>query len=65
MSLDKELEEAVRSSVAQRNQSSSVAHRLIAWLKELSENDLGANDQATHLEKVRDALQVGIGLDEN
>jgi hypothetical protein len=65
MSLDKELEEAVRTAVADAKQPSSVAQRLIAWLKELSENDLGTNDQASYLEKVRDALNIGGGHHES
>jgi hypothetical protein len=58
MALDKELEEAVRSVVAEAKQPSAVAQRLIAWLKELSETDLGPEDKSRHLDNLRGALDL-------
>lgn len=58
MALDKELEEAVRSVVAEAKQPSTVAQRMIAWLKELSESDLGPEDKSRHLDNVRSALDL-------
>jgi len=58
MALDKELEEAVRSVVAEAMQPAAVAQRLIAWLKELSEIDLGPEDKSRHLDNLRSALDL-------
>jgi hypothetical protein len=52
------LEEAVRSVVAEAKQPVAVAQRLIAWLKELSESDLGAEDKSRHLDNLRAALDL-------
>jgi hypothetical protein len=58
MALDKELEDAVRSVVTDAGQSSSVAQRLLAWLKDLSEGELGTEDKLRHLETLRSALNL-------
>lgn len=58
MALDKELEEAVRSVVAEAKQPSAVTQRLIAWLKELSENDLGPEDKSRHFDNLRGTLDL-------
>jgi hypothetical protein len=65
MALDNELEEAVRSVVANSKQPPAVAQRLLAWLKELSERELGPEDQSRHLESLRRALKVKEGSDED
>ncbi len=65
MALDRELEEAVRSVVAENKQPAAVSQRIIAWLKELSENDLGPEDKNRHLDNVRSALKLGGGANEN
>jgi hypothetical protein len=65
MALDKELEDAVRSVVAETKQPSAVAQRLIAWLKELSESDLGPEDNSRHLDNLRSALDLGGDADED
>lgn len=65
MSLDKELEDAVRFVIADAKQPVAVAQRMIAWLKELSETELGPEDQSRHLDNVRTALQLSGGADEN
>lgn len=58
MALDKELEEAVRAVVSDAAQPPSVAQRLIAWLKDLSEGEVGFEDKARHLENLRSALDL-------
>jgi hypothetical protein len=58
MALDKELEDAVRSVVSDAAQPAPVAQRLIAWLKDLSEGELGLEDKARHLENLRGALDL-------
>jgi hypothetical protein len=58
MPLDKELEDAIRSAVSGANQPASVAQRLVAWIKDLSESDLGPEDQVRHLDNVRTALNT-------
>ena len=65
MALDKELEEAVRSVVAEAKQPSAVAQRIIAWLKELSDTDLGPEDKSRHLDSVRSALNISGGASED
>jgi hypothetical protein len=65
MSLDIELEEAVQSAVADAKQPKAVAQRLIAWLKEFSEDELGPEDQARHLANVRSALKIGRATHED
>lgn len=58
MALDKELEDAVHSVVGGAKQPSAVAQRLISWLKELSETDLGPEDKSRHLDNLRSALDL-------
>ena len=65
MALDKELEEAVRSVVAEAEQPSAVAQRIIAWLKELSETDLGPEDKSRHLDSVRSVLIISGDANED
>ena len=65
MALDKELEEAVRSVVAEAKQPSAVAQRIVAWLKELSETELGPEDKSRHLDSVRSALDISGGTNED
>jgi len=65
MPLEPELIEAVRSDVSKRNQPEEVAKRMIAWLEELSQSDVGQEDQARHLDNLRTALVIGESADEN
>lgn len=44
--------------VAEVEQPAAVAQRLIAWLKELSEIDLGPEDKSRHLDNLRSALDL-------
>jgi hypothetical protein len=54
--LDIELEEAVKTAVKANGQPENVAKRLIAWLHELSGNEISADDQLKHLETVLGAI---------
>jgi hypothetical protein len=65
MPLDKELEDAIRSAVEGAKQPVSVAQRLVAWVKDLSETDLGPEDQVRHLDSVRTALKTKEAADED
>ncbi len=64
MPLDSELEDAVRSAVRRENQPDAAARTIIAWLKSLSESELSHQDQANHLEAVRDSLSLSEMNDE-
>jgi hypothetical protein len=58
VALDRELEEAIGLVVAECGQPPQVAQRLIAWARELSEAELGMEDQLQHLDNVRKALKL-------
>lgn len=58
MALDPELEKAVSSVVLELEQPEQLAKRLISWLRELSEQDLSAQEDNERLELVRRAIQT-------
>ncbi len=65
MPLDPELESAIRTVVADTKQPPAVAQRLIAWLKDLSEAEIGLEDKSRHLDNVRSALKLSETPDED
>jgi len=56
MPLDDELIKAVNQSVDYFQQPDSLAKRLIAWLEALSSDDLSAEDESRHLDKLLNAV---------
>ena len=56
MSIDVEIENAVREVAAELGQPESVAKRLIAWLEDASERDLPHADRVEHLQNLRKAI---------
>ncbi len=65
MPLDAELENAIRKVVVELRQPPAVAQRLVAWLKDLSEADIGLEDKSRHLDNVRSALNLSEVPDED
>ncbi|MEJ0076822.1 MAG: CxC ATPase DNA modification system associated small protein [Alphaproteobacteria bacterium] len=65
MALDPELEDAIRAVVKDEKQPAAVAQRLIAWLKGLSDGEMGQEDRSRHLESVRNALKLDEAQNEN
>tara|TARA_B100000686_G_scaffold325562_1_gene382464 strand:+ start:571 stop:759 length:189 start_codon:yes stop_codon:yes gene_type:complete len=59
MPLDAEVESAVKAAVKKRGQSSALATRLLAWLKESSERELSREDRDTHLQDVLTEITIG------
>lgn len=54
--LDEALKEAIISVVSDAGQPKAVASRLLAWLEELSKQELGKDEQSRFFEMVRDEL---------
>lgn len=57
--LDKALIEALEAVVLEQGQPKAVAQRLIAWLNQASEAELGRDDHTQMFNNVREALVVG------
>lgn len=57
--LDKALIEALEAVVLEQGQPKAVAQRLIAWLNQASEAELGRDDNTQMFNNVREALVVG------
>lgn len=58
MALDPALVEALETAVAEAGQPASVAHRLNAWLKALSEGEASEDLQMQFYENTRGELQI-------
>jgi hypothetical protein len=56
--LDAEVSKAVYAVIAAAGQPKQLSDRLCAWLNAMSERDLSAEEQARHLELVREAVIV-------
>ena len=61
MPLDEELIKAIEEAVAEADQSTSVAKRLIAWVEALSSTDISAEDESSFLENVRSEIRISQG----
>jgi len=60
MSLDVEVEQAVYDAVDKLGQGDRLAKRFLSWLKDLSEQELSAQEDNEHLESVRRAVHVHV-----
>ena len=58
MGLDAEVEQAVYDAVDELGQEERLAKRFLSWLKDLSEQELSAQEDNDHLESVRRAVQL-------
>lgn len=57
--LDRALEEALVEAVREARQPESVARRLTAWLRQMSQGESAAEDDARFLIAVCDELDLG------
>ncbi len=63
MGLDVEVEQAVYDAVRELGQDERLAKRFISWLKDLSEQELTAQDENEHLDLVRRAVRIKATLE--
>ncbi|WP_027255201.1 CxC ATPase DNA modification system associated small protein [Planktothrix agardhii] len=64
MSIDSEIEKAIKASVHEVGQPEVVSDYLIAWLRAMSNSDLSATDNSKHLNLVYKAINIE-GLEKN
>ena len=58
MSLDSEIIKAIHDAVKEKNQSDSVAKRLIAWIEAMSNSELNNTDNSNHLDSIYNAINI-------
>ena len=60
MMLDRALQEALEEAVREAGQPETVARRLTAWLRQMSEGALAKEDDARFLTAACDELDLGV-----
>ena len=63
--LEPELKKAIVSVVAERKQPDELAQRLIAWMEEMSESEVGIDEKMNHFKGVLEQINLDGGSNED
>lgn len=58
MPIDEEVEKAIVRAVKESGQPETLAKKIVAWFREVSERELGSEDNLQHLDAVRAEVKL-------
>ena len=65
MAIDPALSIALKAAAREAGQGDAVANRLLAWITQMSDNDIGRDAKANFCEEARQALELPEMQDED